>query len=229
MQRRLLIGLPIATVRNVTARRTSVSPKLPRSAVKKPRDDRRAQLLEAARQVFADKGYDAATIDDITKVAGVAKGTFYLYFDEKREVLHGLVETFLSHLTAIGLSVAKQVSTPADYFDRVTHATTEILRVFSEHRALAKLAYRESMGIDRRLERMLRDFYRGIAEVEAENIRLGIKLGIFREVDPLVCAYAHIGMIERVALALYAEEPTVPPEALARQLLSIGYEGLRRR
>lgn len=195
----------------------------------RPRDDRRAQLLEAARQVFADKGFDAATVDDITRVAGVAKGTFYLYFEEKRQVLHALVETFLSLLTAIGQSVATEVGTPTEYFARITQAMTEILRVFSEHRALAKLAYRESMGIDRQLARMLHDFYRAIAEVEAENIRLGIRLGIFREVDPLVTAYAHIGMIERVALALPVERPSASLPSLTKQLLALGYEGLRRR
>ncbi len=39
------------------------------------KDERRAQLLEAARAVFCDKGYHAATVDDITRAAGVAKGT----------------------------------------------------------------------------------------------------------------------------------------------------------
>ena len=179
--------------------------------------------------MFADKGFDAATGDDLTRQAGVAKGTFYLYFDEKRQVLHALVESFLERLHAIGASVAREVETATDYFARITDATTEILRVFSEHRALAKLAYRESMGIDRRLATMLRDFYRQIAEVEAENVRLGIRLGIFREVDPLVAAYAHIGMVERVALAFCAEEPSRPPERLAAELLALGYEGLRRR
>jgi len=52
------------------------------------RDERRAKLVTAARDVFGQKGYHAATVDDITRAAGVAKGTFYLYFDEKREVYY---------------------------------------------------------------------------------------------------------------------------------------------
>ena len=47
------------------------------------RSDRRSQLLSAARIVFAKKGYDSATVSEIVTRAGVAQGTFYLYFPGK--------------------------------------------------------------------------------------------------------------------------------------------------
>ncbi|MGC3960546.1 MAG: TetR/AcrR family transcriptional regulator [Verrucomicrobiota bacterium] len=183
----------------------------------------------AAKRVFAEKGYDAATVDDLTRAAGVAKGTFYLYFEEKREVLHSLVRTFLSHIQAVGESIAREVVTPADFYARTLHATTEILRVFLEHQSLARLAYRESMSLNRELEEMLREFYREMARVEADNIRLGISLGLFREVDPTICAWAHIGMVERVALGLLHQKRPPSLEKIAAELLSIGFEGLRKR
>lgn len=46
--------------------------------------ERRSELLRAARDVFATKGYHNAKIDDIVQAAKVAKGTFYLYFPDKR-------------------------------------------------------------------------------------------------------------------------------------------------
>ena len=48
--------------------------------------ERRNEILVAARDVFARKGYHQATIDDIVKAAGVARGTYYLYFEDKRAV-----------------------------------------------------------------------------------------------------------------------------------------------
>lgn len=58
---------------------------------------RTAELLEAARRVFAKKGFHAATVDDIAAAAGVAKGTVYLYYRSKQEVYwaaleHGITE-----------------------------------------------------------------------------------------------------------------------------------------
>ena len=43
-------------------------------------------ILEAARKVFAMKGFNDATVDDIADAAGVAKGTIYLYYRSKRDV-----------------------------------------------------------------------------------------------------------------------------------------------
>jgi AcrR family transcriptional regulator len=193
------------------------------------RDERRAQLVTAARDVFGQKGYHAATVDDITRAAGVAKGTFYLYFDEKREVYYELVRSFLQHVKDIGASVAREVHTPQEFFGRCEQAARELVRVFLEHHQVARLTYRESMSLDPELERLLRDFYRELARVEAENIRLGIELGLFRQVDPMICAYAHIGMVERVALALLHEQTPPEPRVVVRELLSIAFEGLRKR
>ena len=48
---------------------------------------RRDQILHAARDVFKEKGYESATISEIVRKAGVAQGTFYLYFESKKSVV----------------------------------------------------------------------------------------------------------------------------------------------
>src|SRR3954464_5854217 len=96
------------------------------------RDERRAQLVAAAREVFGERGYHAATVDDITRVAGVAKGTFYLYFQEKREIYYDLVRSFLQHVKDIGASVAHEVHTAEQFFQRCEKAAKELLRVFRD-------------------------------------------------------------------------------------------------
>ncbi len=52
---------------------------------------RRKQILDAATQVFAEKGFHRATIKDIARVAGIADGTIYTYFASKTEVLLGIL------------------------------------------------------------------------------------------------------------------------------------------
>jgi len=201
--------------------------KLKRAAA---RDERRQQLIEAAKDVFAQKGYHATTVDDITRAAGVAKGTFYLYFSEKREIYYEVVRAFLQLIKDAGSSVAREVRSPEQFLARAESAALEIMRIFTDNKELARLAYRESMGMDPQLESMLRDFYRDLAEVEAGNIRLGIELGIFRNVNPLVTAYAHIGMIERVLQqSLHRDSGLPAPEMIVRELIGIAYDGLRKR
>jgi AcrR family transcriptional regulator len=201
-----------------------------RRARRVSRDERCAELLEAARQVFTKKGYHAATVDDITRAAGVAKGTFYLYFNEKRAIFIELIQHFFDMLAEIGRSVAQDVHSPADYFAQVEHAARGLAALFAEKRDLVRLVYRESMGLDEELERMVRDFYHRMAEVEAENIRLGVELGLFRgDVDPVVAAYAHIGLVERVLLGAVFDRGFPVVADLVQQLMILAYSGLRRR
>lgn len=196
---------------------------------KKRADERRGQLLEAARTVFSSKGYHAATVEDITKAAGVAKGTFYLYFSKKREIFYELIAQFFEMVTQVGMSVAEEVRSPQDLFERVERASRRLARLFQDNRDLVRLTYRESMGMDDKLETMVRQFYRGMAQVEAENVKLGVELGLFREdIHPLIAAYAHIGMVERVLLAWLSDRtfPEVPD--LVHQIIQLAYQGLKR-
>jgi AcrR family transcriptional regulator len=186
------------------------------------RDERRSSLLAAAQKVFSEKGYHAATVDDITRAAGVAKGTYYLYFQEKREIYCEVIRGFLQLLKDIG-----RVGETQDFLGELERAGHELMRVFLANRELVRLAYRESMGLDRELEDMVRAFYREAAAVQARNIQVGIDLGLFRPVEPLLVAYAHIGMIERVLLALLEDEAGMPrPDLVVHQMIALAFEGL---
>jgi len=61
----------------------------------------RLKLLNAARQIFAEKGFDTATIDDITERADVGKGTFYYYFPDKQDVIGELIDGMMSDLIGV--------------------------------------------------------------------------------------------------------------------------------
>lgn len=60
--------------------------------IPKEPQERRSQLLNSAEALFMEKGYEAATVNDIIAREGIAKGTFYHYFRSKEEVLTALVE-----------------------------------------------------------------------------------------------------------------------------------------
>src|SRR5690349_16786834 len=82
------------------------------------RDERRQQLIEAAKEVFAQNGYHAATVDDITRAAGVAKGTFYLYFAEKREIYYEVIRAFFQLIKDVGSSIKQDDATPEQFLAR---------------------------------------------------------------------------------------------------------------
>lgn len=63
--------------------------------------DRRTELLSAARSVFAKKGYEEATIAEIVSRAGVAQGTFYLYFPGKEALAGAFAEALSERFAAV--------------------------------------------------------------------------------------------------------------------------------
>jgi AcrR family transcriptional regulator len=192
------------------------------------RDERRQSLLDAARVLFSEKGYHDTTVDDITRAANVAKGTFYLYFTEKREIYYEVIRVFLDLVKEAGVVVQEPTGSPTEFVERTRRNARQLIRVLTENRQLTRMAFREAAGLDPRLTELWRRFYREIAEVEAQNLEFGIQLGVVRPCHALLQAYVHIGMVERVMLELLEHPEDFPAtDELVDEMLRAGYEGLR--
>ncbi len=103
---------------------------------------RREQLLAAARATFAEKGYDGATVGDIVRAAGVAQGTFYLYFPSKRAVLVTLAREFRTALLAALFDPRLDALPPRD------RARAMVRGVFDLSRRNPDLVRALHMGVD---------------------------------------------------------------------------------
>ena len=193
-----------------------------------PVHDRREQLLDAALAVFSAEGYSAAKVSDIVGRAGVAQGTFYLYFRSKQEVMLALFERFQGALieARCGHDLAAP-TTPEQFRGAVLEKTRAILRTALEHRQLAALFMKEAMGADPELAGRLRQFRQRMADLSEQGLRQAAAAGLIRPIDPRVAALAINGMWERVlteCLLGGAAGPDV--DALAEQLVSLQLDGL---
>lgn len=65
--------------------------------------ERRQAILDAARRLFAEKGYEGTAVEDITAAAGAAAGAFYTYFRSKRQLLIVLMDEMLQRLSGVSL------------------------------------------------------------------------------------------------------------------------------
>jgi AcrR family transcriptional regulator len=73
----------------------------------KPPEERRDDLMNAAQRLFVERGVGPTTIEQITTAANVAKGTFYLYFSSKEDILAALGDRFAQqHLATIEAAIA---------------------------------------------------------------------------------------------------------------------------
>jgi AcrR family transcriptional regulator len=93
--------------------------------------DRRDHLLRVARDIFADRGYPATTMDDIAAAAGFTKPILYQHFSSKEALYNELVQSASTQLLEAFINATKDVSTPREmvqsafrgYFDVIMHET----------------------------------------------------------------------------------------------------------
>ncbi len=172
--------------------------------VTKPAEDRRREILDAAVSVFGAKGLAGATVDDIARQAGVAKGTIYLYFDTKEHLLASLRERF--HETTIRRAERLlQQSDTEDWWALIDLLVEASIDFLLEHQETISIFRREGLSPEA-LEICAKTADR-INGMLAAVIRSGIEAGTFKVVDPLVTA----------VLFHHALEGTVVEEVLYRR------------
>jgi len=191
------------------------------------REQRRTQILERALGVFAEKGYHGASISDVVKAAGVARGTFYLYFDSKEAVFLDLLDDLLSTLRASVGGV--DLSEGAPPMEAQLHGiVVRILRATESNRALTRIIFREAVGLDASVDAKLREFHDGLGQWLVGALMLGAELGLVRPCDAEVVATCVVGMV-RESIHRYVVQRDAPfdADAVAESLVRFAIEGLR--
>ncbi len=160
------------------------------------KEERRRQLLDASLQVFGKKGYHQTQISDIIQKAKVARGTFYLYFNGKREIFAALMEELFAR-------VASQVRTlPRDAVDQIpAQLLGNIERITSlllDNPLLARLLFAEAMGLDKELDTQLRNFYSQILDYIRRGLKQGQEMDFVREGDITIMSIALLGSLKEI-------------------------------
>ena len=176
--------------------------------------ERRQQILGVAREVFAKRGYHAAKIEDIVAAAGVARGTFYLYFEDKRAIFEEIVDRTIARL---GMSIVRV--DPHDgartVADQVRENIRRIVRILLEDFATTKILLSDALGVDPAFDRKLLSFYDEMSNLLESSLRDGQALGVVREGDVRLMSWLTMGALKEVMFqivqrgAVYDEDKLV--------------------
>jgi len=192
----------------------------------KAREHRRAQILDAALEVFARQGYHQTSVSDLVEAAGVARGTFYLYFDGKSAIFHELVDNLLATLRATISGVDTAVGA-APIPVQLTATLSNVLNALSDNRALCRILFREAVGLDDDVDAKLQLFYEGLRRYVQMALDNGQKLGFVRPIDTEVAASCALGAVkEVVSRYLVRNEDEVDLQTVARGVLDYSLRGV---
>jgi AcrR family transcriptional regulator len=189
------------------------------------RQQRRADILRAAEQVFAAKGFHEASIEEIARAAEFATGTVYLYFRDKETLYIELFEGKIRELTA---AIQAQVESVKDPLESLKLLVRARMGFFERNRAFFRIYAREGMN---RYENR-HDRWSGVVGLYQEYLSLIGKLiqacqrrGMIRKSDPHLLAVALSGMMIQLTRDWLQSQEEDPLTARAEFVMKLFLEG----
>lgn len=159
----------------------------------------RQKVLEAASRVFVERGYHAPLIADIVAEAGVGQGTFYRYFDSKRQVIEILLDEIVGGLLSQFVEMSESLPDSAEAYRRASEQS--ILRVaeaMDTQQALCSMFLREGPSVDSAFAEKLDGILARFAELAQFFLEHAITNGFARPCRADVVAQALVGMALRL-------------------------------
>lgn len=191
-------------------------------------DERKTQIINAAEGVFTKKGFDEARMDDIAEETGLSKGTLYLYFKSKDDLIIAILDSMfqrefkqLENLNQEGMSAVDAIWTITDL---LTKDILSLLRLIPIVYQFLALAFRNKY-----VQKTLKQYINRYLDILIPIIHRGIDSGEFRKVDAREVAIAGSAIIEGTLLLWVYDKSMIDPEKHIRSGMKLLLEGVQAR
>lgn len=189
-------------------------------------DERKAQIINAAEDVFTQKGFNEARMDDIADKTGLSKGTLYLYFKSKDDLIIAILDRMFQREMKQMEGLDQADLSAADAIWKMTEAVTNNILGFVRlvpivYQFLA-LAFRNKY-----VQKALKKYINQYIDMITPIIEQGIKSGEFRKVNAREVAIAMSAIIEGTLLLWVYDRDLVEPEKHIRSGVKLLLEGVQ--
>lgn len=158
-----------------------------------PAEDRRRQIIEAARQIFATQSYSKVGTADIAKAAGISEPALYRHFSGKKELFVATLESTGPKLLEIWQNIAYDVDDPLETLRSIGVDYYDHLKSHSGNMKLQFQALSEADDPD--IRQVLHENFAGFVRFVAETLDEGKRRGIVRrDVDSRAVAWRFLGI-----------------------------------
>lgn len=188
------------------------------------RSDRQLQIVETAKRVFAEHGYHNASVSEIIDRAGIARGTFYLYFSNKRKVFDAILGEALDQLAKRITVICVDADAPSPHAQLQANLV-DVLSYLLDDRPLTQLLLNHGLTPDAESAARVEAFYAHVTAMIQSSLERGIAMGLVRPCDTQLVAAGLFGTVRGiVSHMLGLDQPDVA--ALAQELLAFTLGGV---
>ncbi len=168
-----------------------------------------AQILEAGEKLFAKKGFYPTTMEEVARAAGLAKGTIYLHFDDKRNLFFSIIEKKLDILLE---KIEKEMRKDGFPSQRIKLAIGIHLRFLEENRDFFKIMQALPESLKQEMERKLKgrviEKQSRYVEILDQLIRKGIRNQEIKPLDSRKLAVILVGMMHSLTIYWISRKET---------------------
>ncbi len=137
---------------------------------------RKGEIIDAALQVFAEKGYHAAKIEDIAAILGIGHGTFYRYFKSKLDIFNHVMEWILATIAELVTDVDPwKPETLEEYREQLEEIGDRMFGLFKKNPLITPILFYEAHGID---DPVVQERIRGAFDVFGSYTAMYLKNGV---------------------------------------------------
>ncbi|SDG33898.1 TetR/AcrR family transcriptional regulator [Desulfosporosinus hippei] len=156
---------------------------------KKTTEERRQDILEAALNIFTEKGYNGSTTAEIAKAAGVAEGTIFRHFATKKELLIAVLKPKI--LTGI-ISLDKEQEDPVEFFRCFLKNRLELIK---ENDGLVRFMFAEAQYHDEVREALSNGILGDGINIVKPWFNKGVEEGVFKPIPFPAMMRSFMGMV----------------------------------
>ncbi len=157
----------------------------------------RYRILNAAINIFSQKGYHATRVDEIVEAAETSKGGVYFHFPSKQDIFLGLVDEFADLLEK---RISEAITEEESGIRRVDAALVACMGTFEEYRKLAKIFLVQAVGLGIAFEEKQQEIHDRFVEIIKTHLDEAVQEGDIPAIDTEIAAYAWMGALNEVVI-----------------------------
>ncbi len=180
------------------------------------------KIFETAMKLFAEKGYEATSVEEITATVGVAKGTLYYHFSSKEEIYNFLIEEGMKLLCN---SIEIKTENLTDPIAKLRAVIVIQLKVIMKYDEFITILLSQIWGTEPRHQYFRKYVYQYI-DVIKSIIDDGIKSGILKDGDSYLMASHIVGMMCAIKIYKLKSEQEISIEKMANNIVDCVLKGI---
>ncbi len=188
-------------------------------------EEQRRRIIEKAIELFSSKGYHGTQISDIADSLGISKGTFYIYFEHKQDLLIYVFDQLIDYLTQSHERIVKD----PDPISRLLERARAYHSFFLKYHKIIDIARAESIGQEKNGELNLQSSYRKILDHAAQDIRQAVEEGLIQDnrLDPELLSYMLLGSLDYAFFRMIMDDAYTFDDVLKTMfsMLMLGFQG----